>query len=103
MLFIRGCKSSNPNIRLRSIYRRYYLSINPSFIDGHISNILAKICIEHNLASILDIIEGCNPSNQYLHLKPLTYSQLVNEVLIHKIRFTAASDFIGMSTPTKFK
>lgn len=49
-LFIRAAKSKNPEKRIRSIMRRFYLNDNPSV--RHIRMIYGKICDENDLISL---------------------------------------------------
>lgn len=102
-LFVRACKSLNPELRLRSVYRRFYG--NYEHKDIHIANVLIALNDTYNIASAKDclleldpnryIMYGCNIDDEYY--------LIVKKMLTSKIRLSSIKKFPGMNTPLKFK
>jgi len=100
-LFIRACKSRNPQVRVRSVYRRFYGDYsNP---EVHIMGILAAICDEFLELKVLDIISEMNPDNAWKYGKSDSYESAVIKFLTSKIRLSEVSRFEGLQAPLMFR
>jgi len=99
-LLIRACKSHDPLTRIKSIYRRFFLS--GSFYVKPMLSRLVKICDDNSLAGSEYIITALHPSNHILYT-PDDDAQtdsdrhwmLCLNILIQKIRLTKSSDIKG--------
>lgn len=108
-LFIRACKSKEPTIRLRSIYRRF-------FVDG-IPDDLMWACIASRLADICDkywtdnasyLVQEMFPSNEWRYKdgdsnEPLPYNQKVVRILVNRIRFTHVDRFPDLKKAARYR
>ena len=96
-LFIRACKANNPNKRLQSVYRRFYLG-DGSDCKPHVIRILGKICDDYSLLSIVDFIDK-QAQMSWIDgdaNKPL-------EAIVSTIRFSPTCIFEGLGAPLKFR
>lgn len=101
LLFIRACKSLNPSVRVKSVYRRFY-AIEPKSI--YIVYALIKICDKYLKISLTDIINDLNPDNSWKYIETkMDYYDRVMSVLISKIRFAKVEVFPEYKVPRMFK
>ncbi|MGZ7118229.1 MAG: hypothetical protein ACXVH2_00820 [Methanobacterium sp.] len=100
-LFIRACKSLNPELRVRSVYRRFY---GDYYNAANTSYLLINICNKYDLVSIKDLIEDLNPDNKwkYAYVDD-SYWALVMNILISKIRLTEISKLPELKKPLRFR
>lgn len=103
MLFIRACKSSDPKIRLVSVYRRFYNPhLNTEERKPMIALILSKIVDQYRPYteswSLLDLL---SPSNDWRN--GTAYWDKVINVLMNRIRFSGREKFPGFIPPLKFR
>lgn len=102
-LFIRACKSKDPNRRVVSVYKRFYCREN--------NPIPALICI---LSGIVDefigiqrtyrLLSDISPDNAWRTCEAdYNFNEACFNVLVDKIRFTKGSKFEGLSMPLIFK
>ena len=102
-LWIRACKAEDYSKRLRSVYRRFYLSTsNEESIKAYIAHILAGI-IDRELkglsaTSVLSLNDGM--FNEGLSLRGR-----IMDLLIREIRYQKADDLrkIGHTIPKRFR
>jgi hypothetical protein len=103
-LFIRACKSKDPQTRVRSVYRRYY--VNYTIPEPHIINILAKICDKYVPMKVTEMIYGLHPDNRWINGNgedEYNYTIISLNVLINKIRFSETNKFPGITSPAMFR
>jgi len=103
-LLIRACKSKEPEIRLRSVYRRFYLSTDDEIrVRVSLVAILARICDDNLTSTITEVITGLSP-NRYNILNTKTeYLDRTLSFLISKIRLAKTDDLQGLTPPAKFR
>ena len=118
-LLIRACKSREPLVRLRTVYRRFYTNSAPEnvYIES-IVQILARICDENLNITTLDIVTELHDNSIWYPnpevrttdpdvLKPkrerVPYLERALNVLISKIRQGKATEFDGLTPPAKFR
>lgn len=102
-LFIRACKSKNPNRRILSVYRRYY--VRYGMYEDHradIMNILVAVVDTYTKMTVANVIDRLNPDHGFLD-KDMIYIDRVIEMCISKIRFTNTEDLVGLTAPCKFR
>ena len=88
MLIIRACKSTNPQQRLFSFYRRFYCG----GIKGHYNliSIMTPIVEKYSNLTISDTINGLNPNSTINLMNPdEEYWERVLRVFINTFRFTS--------------
>jgi hypothetical protein len=110
-LFIRACKSINPDKRLQSVYKRFYGS--KDMYSEHISVILLKICQDYNLLTLESFASKIGREISWIlspvfnrHSKTVDYNsylESVNSVCISAIRLTKVSKLEGFTAPRKFR
>lgn len=102
-LFIRACKSLNPDIRLRSVYRRFYG--NYEHHDIHIANVLISLNEKYDIVSAKICMLELSPDNFIMFGCTIDddYYLIVKKMLTSKIRLSSIKKFPGMKTPLKFK
>lgn len=103
-LLVRACKSKEPEIRLRSIYRRFYFSTDDEIrVRVSLVAILAKICDDNLTSTVTEVITGLSP-NRYNQLNvEIEYLDRALSFLISKIRLTRIDEFDGLTPPAKFR
>ena len=118
-LLVRACKSKEPLIRLRTVYRRFYTRCAPEnvYLES-ITQILARICDEHLSITVLELITNLHPNSVWYpnfevrttppeNLKPKRETEIflnrALDMLISKIRQGKASEFNGLTPPAKFR
>ena len=101
-LFIRACKSKNPEKRINSVYRRFYT--HHSDADIHIINILSRICDMYLKLRVVDVISEISPEKAWLTCNgEYNYNKACLSVLTSKIRLSEVKVFNGLSKPLMFK
>lgn len=101
ILFIRACKSKNPDIRVKSVYRRFYCRHEKNE-DFYICGILASLCDKKKLISISDLISSLYESNGYRFgiEQSASHWSKSNTILISSIRYTDCKKFDGQNIST---
>lgn len=102
-LFIRACKSLNPELRVRIVYRRFYGSYDDNH-DADIAYLLTKIVDKYDLVSTIDLIESLNPMDKWKYANDDDlYLTIVMKVMISKIRLCEISKLDGFKKPLRFR
>lgn len=106
-LIIRACKSKDPDTRLKSVYRRFYLS-NDDLFFASITGILARLCEDNLNFTVGALITELNPHNGWKYgVNPCNhdydYWEHCSKVLTSKIRLSMVSEFDGLAIPLRFK
>jgi len=108
-LFIRACKSANPERRVKSVYRRFYnyckRENKSNEYDKHIANILIDICESHKLLSVSKLATELDPHRFYksLRIEKLTYCQELIAICTGAIRLAKVNQLEGLTSPLKFR
>lgn len=103
MLFIRACKSFEPQTRVASVYKRFYYSeYNPKALTIIFINLIKRNNIPIEL---MKFIEELDPNRYYfLEIKDdRTYYERCLDVIINHIRLINVNDLEGFIPPLKFK
>jgi len=102
-LFIRACKSSDPQKRVRSVYNKYYLKCNEP--EEHIAFLLAQIVDKYLTIPVWEIMMDIHPNNSYYYNEgqPDNLWIIYMNVLILKIRLSEKSKFPEFVIPLRFK
>lgn len=105
-LWIRACKSKNPETRLKSVYRRFYCVNSVEESERYILCILIDVCKNHCPIETLDVI------SKFLEIKNL-YNMIPSkqlddyitfyQVLVNHIRFTEVKKIEGLTKPARFR
>ncbi len=103
-LFIRACKSYEPTIRLRSVYRRFYLSGRASekVYEGAVISILSRICDKYVPFRSEDLIEQLDPDH-WISRELESYNKRVLRAIIYQIRMSPVASFPNLTSPRKFR
>jgi hypothetical protein len=109
MLFVRACKSKNAKLRLNSVYRRFYCK-GIKYPEQYIVNILSRLCEEHNLLTITQLLDKLSTNNRWKYSdscvnidNPVAYNNLILEIIISTIRLSEISKFEGFISPAIFR
>lgn len=103
MLFIRACKSRNPQKRLKSVYRRFYLA-DVEHSDVYILGILAEIVDQYIPMTLTEALSRMNPEDIYTwKAENDNYTSRCLASVTSYIRLTGASKFPGLARPLKMK
>lgn len=100
ILFIRACKSTNPTVRLISLYKRFYTRS-------------ASMCETQETISFIlcSIIDKCNPMksaeifhvlNSDIYIGATIKEKMLN-AMKNRIRFTDVAKFPGYKAPKRWK
>lgn len=100
-LFVRACKAGNPDKRLQSVYRRFYLSSTKEDSIPHIVVILGNI-IDKYLPPIR-LVNLLQSLDTEFDIPKRPYRELCLQVLTSKIRYCKATDIQGIITPIRFR
>jgi hypothetical protein len=101
VLFVRACKSSDPKIRLKSLYRRFYLNNeNPT---PHLVNILGNIVDKHIPMSAVTLMYELSPVNNWKYGEGAKFHDICLGVLITRIRLSKVDVFPGFVKPAQFR
>jgi len=100
-LFIRACKSNNPELHVRAVYKRFYVNGNDhNTVRNALINILGDICDKHIQTNIRDLMMDLQPGGRYGGPK-LPYLDQCLSVLVSIIQTTKVDQFKGLTTPAK--
>ncbi len=104
-LFIRACKSGQPEQRVLSVYRRFYVQQSVPEVYTHLAQIMARICQEYELTNVLDLVTELDRGNTwYFNLdEDVDCSHLCMRILMNKIRFAKTSKFKNYTPPAMFR
>lgn len=101
-LFIRACKHTNSDIRIISVYRRFYLSNIDEKRKLALINILGNICDKYLNIEVMIVIYGLD-TNKIIK-DDRNYNERVYDFLVSKIRLTEKSKFPDdMIIPIKYR
>lgn len=98
MLWVRACKSKNPQKRLRSVYRR--LQPNIACSNYEIANILAGIVMMYGVSTFTAIKNGLR---MRLIACPTRQSDETLTFFMNKLKYTNAEYFTGYIAPRRFR
>lgn len=105
-LIIRACKSNNPELRLKTLYRRFYL-LNADDDTMHFSmaGILASICDEYLTIKTSRMVSDLCPGNRrkFGIEDGDNYWQSMVKVLTSYIRLSDKESFPGLTPPVMFR
>lgn len=98
ILFIRACKSRNPERRLKSVYKRFYY---PKPKQEYIANVLMSICEKYDPVPPTRFV---NPSLARVSIET-DYWSTVTQVILGHIRFSSVEPWNknGMIWSVKYK
>lgn len=100
-LFIRACKSKDPQTRVNSVYRRFYLYQNVN--DYILSQILVDIVEEFCPIKLNKILSELGGHPRFLYEKDLPHWTKVKQILISHIRLSHKDCSGNMRVPLMFK
>lgn len=107
ILFIRACKSTDHEVRLRSVYRRFFLSgACEEVIWGCIASRLAEICDKHFVDNASYLANELMPSNAWKYEgenKNNHYNKRVALMLSSRIRFTNVDRFPVLKQTARYR
>lgn len=97
-LIIRACKSSNPDMRLRQLYRRFYGNVPRGEESRFIAGILASICDDYTPIKTSSMIDYLDLNNRWKFgiMDDDSYLDGVVKVLASHIRLTEKDCFVGL-------
>ena len=101
MLYVRACKSENPQERLKTLYGRFYALSRHDDIEDYIINNLCRICEEYDLLTLSDYVNSMRPHNVWKYKNDDDDNPTL-WVLINAIRYTAKDEFPGLISPSRF-
>lgn len=99
MLWVRACKSKNPQRRLQSVYRRFYLCGEPEVED--LAGILCDLVDKYLDLPLHNVIDGLNPNHPYY--MEHTYHEQVLAFFTSKLRLSPSSCYKGYIAPRRFR
>lgn len=104
-LIIRACKSTNPDMRLRQLYRRFYGNVPRGEESRFIAGILSNICDEYTPIKTASMVDDLNPHNRWKFgiSEEESYLDGVVKVLACHIRLTKKDKFPGLTPPAPFR
>lgn len=100
-LWIRACKSLDPETRVNSVYRRFYCAEDGRNRDIAIAMILSQIVDEVSAIPCGDMISMLHPDH-YLYGRSCHFKQS-RAVMESRLRMTNAKKIKGWTTPAKFR
>lgn len=105
LLFIRACKSMNPQRRLTSVHRRFYLADRQQCHNRHICDILAVICEKYIPISVRKLVNELHPNTSWWVVEPehRDFDSRALRVLVNHIRFTENTKLPSYPTPAFFR
>jgi hypothetical protein len=95
-IFIRACKSRNPEVRLKSVYRRFYCKEKPSEIL--LAYLLSEIVDKYKLISVQRLISEFDEKFARVDAKQAFLWTIVNS-----IRYSETKKFTDLRIPRRFK
>ena len=99
MLWFRACKSKNPQKRLQSVYRRFYLCGEADPCD--LANILCGLVEKYLHLPLYSIIDGLNPDHPVY--RGHTHFERLVLMLTSKLRLSNMTPFKGYIAPMRFR
>lgn len=99
-LIVRACKSDNPQKRLASVYRRFWLSprmFGSSMAAIVMTNQLADLCQKYQLIELDKYVNKMQQSP--LSGEEETINQRQYRILIETVRYTSNEKFEGLTLP----
>lgn len=104
-LFIRACKSLQPEVRVKSVYRRFYGNYPDDVYIRNIPLVLLNIIENNNIMTVRQLVDDLLPDNnwRYEHKKDDNYMILLRKVFISRIRLSEVSKLPGFKKPLRFK
>lgn len=103
-LFIRACKSSDPEKRVRSVYRRFYGSTK--LCNAQLAYLLGEIVEEYNLISITALISRLDPVHIYFYNHshvPVEYADRCLIVMRSILRYTSIDQLPDYPVARKYR
>lgn len=101
MLYVRACKSANPQERLKTLYSRFYLPGRTEDTTPYLVNNLCRICEEYKLLTLSNFINSMRPGNVWKYQGSEDDDPTL-AILISAIRCTAKDQFPGLISPSRF-
>ena len=106
ILIIRACKSHQPERRLTSIYKRFYLSDNDN-IKMNLIMMLSTVVQDANITiSLSTVHESLNPNAfryNFCKTQEYDFNNAFLWMMIDQIRFSDISLFKGYVYPVRFR
>lgn len=104
-LIIRACKSKNPEKRLRTLYRRFYLTQVDDKTDFFIAGILTSICDTYLNVTVTQMVSDFCPQTAWKHGidDEDTYWAAAVKILTGYIRLAERDRFPGLTPPAQFR
>jgi len=103
-LFIRACKVYDSEKRLRSIYRRFFLStLDENDVRRGLTINLVSICDKYLNVSVRDMVVDMNPDKYPGLFEPRTYPEAVLFAVTGFIRMADKDKFKGLAVPARFR
>jgi len=105
MLFIRACKSRNPERRVMSVYRRFYWGTHVLSDQERIcavTGILTNLVNVFNPISAGSLIRELGPGADYKY-RDLSFYERVFTVMVSRLRLTKPEKFPGYIAPAYFR
>lgn len=119
VLFIRACKANDPDKRLRSIYRRFFLSTHSEAqYLSCVASRLVDICDTYLDKNANYLLDALSPGNDWKYAPELgaetvlvrseqnptvLYLTKMCKVLVSRIRFASVDSFLGLPKPARFR
>lgn len=91
MLWIRACKSENPEQRVRTLYRRFYTNLGNEHAEKQIiSELLTNVVEKYCSYKLSYLLADINPKNMrwIMHTHVPSYYERVFDTMINYIRLT---------------
>lgn len=106
-LIVRACKSRDPEVRLKTLYRRFYL-VNPDddqTVYFHMAGLLSTLCDNYLDVRMSRIVGDLCPSNQWKFgvNEDDSYWQGIVKVLTSYVRGAHRDSFPGLTPPAMFR
>lgn len=100
-LFARACKSSNPDVRLHSRYRRFYCITDTKMANFSLAGILARLCDTYLHLRVTELVSDFSPSNgwKYGVTEHDDHWSATIKILASHIRVTEKQAFPGLKAP----
>lgn len=101
-LFIRACKSKDPEKRVSSVYRRFYLPYSESDTTAIIASLLTEIVEQYTPIHLHKLLKELSPQ-AYFYNPETDYWTKVKNILINHIRLSHKDCFGNMCRPLMFR
>jgi hypothetical protein len=103
LLFVRACKTSDPQRRVRSVYQRYYGRYQREVMDNALVGILASICDSNINIPLLRVLSEMSPQARSNYGDEMSYTVFCVNFLISKIQNSEIALFNGYIAPTSLR